>query len=93
MRNMKSLLFKILGIMFAFFAVLSVFTATAVLAAEPYPSKPVRIIIPDTPGSGTDITIRLIVPDLSQRLGKQVIVENPAGGGGIIAAEMVAKAA
>jgi tripartite-type tricarboxylate transporter receptor subunit TctC len=90
--RIKSSLFKTLGIMFAFSAVFAVLTATAVLAAKPYPSKPVRIILPDSAGSGTDVIVRLVTSDLSQRLGNQVIVENRGGGGGIAAAEMVAKA-
>ena len=91
MSNKKSLVFMILGILLSLSVVVTL--STPVLAAEPYPIKPVRIIIPDTPGSGTDVVIRLVAPDLAQRLGKQVIVENRPGGGGIIAAEAVAKAA
>jgi tripartite-type tricarboxylate transporter receptor subunit TctC len=90
MRNIKSLLFKSFGIMFAFAIVLTFYTA--VLAADAYPSKPMRLIVPTAPGGGQDNVARLIGPKLSERLGQQVFLDNRAGGGGIIATEMVAKA-
>jgi tripartite-type tricarboxylate transporter receptor subunit TctC len=91
-RNIKSLLLKIQGIMLVLSAVLAVFTATTVLAADSYPGKPVRIIVPDTAGGGQDTVARLIASDLSERLGKQVIVDNRPGAGGIIGTEIAAKA-
>ena len=90
MKNIKSLLLKTLGIMLVLSAVLAV--STAVLAADSYPSKPVRLIVPIAPGGGQDIVARLIATKLSERLGKQVIVDNRGGAGGIIGTEMVAKA-
>jgi len=64
----------------------------AIAASDPYPSKPVRLIIAFAPGGSTDIVGRLIAAKLSERLGKQVIPENRSGGGGTIGAEMVMKA-
>lgn len=61
-------------------------------AAQDYPTKPVRIIIPFPPGGFNDIVGRLIAAQLSERMGKQFIVENRPGAGGIIAGEMVANA-
>lgn len=61
-------------------------------AAEQYPAKPVRFIIAFAPGGSTDIIGRLIAAKLSERLGRQVVPENRAGGGGTLGAEMVAKA-
>ncbi len=90
MRDATLLRFKPLGMTLVFFAALAV--STVVLAAAPYPSKPVRIIVPDTAGGGQDTVARMIAPDLSERLGKQVIVENRSGAGGIIGTETAAKA-
>jgi tripartite-type tricarboxylate transporter receptor subunit TctC len=65
---------------------------TGSIAAQDYPTRPVRILIPFPPGGFNDIVGRLIAAQLSERLGKQFIVENRAGAGGIIAGEMVANA-
>jgi tripartite-type tricarboxylate transporter receptor subunit TctC len=61
-------------------------------AGSDYPTRPVRLIVPLPPGGGADIVARLICSQLSQRLGQQVLVENKGGGGGVIAAELVAHA-
>jgi tripartite-type tricarboxylate transporter receptor subunit TctC len=90
MKNIQSQLLKTLGIMLVLSAVLAVFTT--VLAAASYPSKPVRLIVPDVAGGGQDIVARLIAVDLSERLGKQVVVEYRSGAGGIIGTEVAAKA-
>jgi len=52
-------------------------------AAQTYPTRPVRVIVPYAPGAATDVTARLIVQKLSERLGKQFYVENIGGGGNI----------
>ncbi len=61
-------------------------------AAQDYPVKPIRIVTTQ-PGSGFDLTTRLIAEALSAALGQQVIVDNRGGAGGLIAREIVAKAA
>ena len=74
----------------AFFAVPAVFTA--VLAADAYPTRPVRFILPAAVGGSTDIVGRIMALQLSERLGTQVVADNRAGAGGVIAMEMAAKA-
>jgi tripartite-type tricarboxylate transporter receptor subunit TctC len=66
--------------------------AAATAHAQTWPSKPLRVIIPFTPGSGTDIVARAISDKLSANLGQPVIVENRPGAGGTIGAGVVAKA-
>ncbi len=62
-------------------------------SGQAYPAKPVRLIVPFTPGGGTDIATRIIAPKLSERLGQQTIVENRTGAAGAIGAEATVKAA
>ena len=61
-------------------------------AAQDYPTKPVRIIVPFPPGAINDTVGRALATHLTERLGKQFIVENRAGAGGIVAGELVANA-
>jgi tripartite-type tricarboxylate transporter receptor subunit TctC len=68
--------------------------AGSVAAAEPaYPVKPIRFIVANAPGGTSDILARLIGPKLSDTWKQQVVVENRAGGSGLIGIETVAKAA
>ena len=62
-------------------------------AAQVYPAKTVRIIAASSPGSAVDIVSRIIGHKLSERIGQQVIVDNRAGAGGNLGAELAAKAA
>jgi tripartite-type tricarboxylate transporter receptor subunit TctC len=75
----------------------AIFAALALAASfaqsQQYPTKPVRIIAPFAPGGGTDFIARLIAQKLTERLGKQVIVENKPGAGGNLGAEFAVKSA
>lgn len=63
----------------------------APLAAQDYPTKPVRMVIPFTPGGSTDILGRLVAQKLSEAFGRQVVVDNRPGAGGTIGVDLVAK--
>ena len=60
--------------------------------AQPWPSKPIRAVIPFTAGSTIDIVGRIVLEPLSQQLGQSIIVENRGGAGGTIGTAMVARA-
>jgi len=73
--------------------VLGVLAVTAQTApAQTYPARPLRLIVPFPPGGSTDIYSRVIAPKLGEFLGQQVVVDNRAGAGGAIGAELAAKA-
>jgi tripartite-type tricarboxylate transporter receptor subunit TctC len=83
MKKMCALLVQIAALILAL---------TNVAAAQDYPNKPVRIVVPFPPGGFNDIVARLIGAQLSERLGKQFLVDNRSGAGGAIAGEIVANA-
>ena len=66
--------------------------ATPALAQQPWPNRPVRIVVPFAPGGSTDVSTRLLAPRMQQNLGQPVIIENRAGAGGTIGSDAVAKA-
>jgi tripartite-type tricarboxylate transporter receptor subunit TctC len=61
--------------------------------AQDYPSKPIRLIVPFSPGGGNDTVARLVGDSLGKRLGQPVVVDNRAGAGGVVGAEAAAKSA
>ena len=76
---------------FAAFALLAVFSAGSL--SQTYPSRPIRLVVPLSPGGFADTPARMLAPRLSEQLGKQVFIENKPGAGGTIGAEFVAKSA
>ena len=89
MHNRRSALGRVLsGVALAALAALG----SASHAADNYPSKPIRIVVPYPAGGGTDIIARLMSTPLSQRLGQPVIVDNKPGASGMLGNGTVAKA-
>ena len=76
-----------------FFIHLLLLLAASTAMAQGFPQRPVRIIVPYPPGSGTDIVARILGQKLSEGWGQQVIVDNRPGAGAIIGVDAVAKAA
>ncbi len=65
---------------------------SGVAAAQSFPSKPVRVIVPFGPGGVADITARVVAPKLSEGLGQQLVIENKPSAGGVVAGQEVARA-
>jgi tripartite-type tricarboxylate transporter receptor subunit TctC len=75
------------------FAALATALVTAFVAAQPFPAKPIKLIVPFPAGGSVDVTSRALAQKLSESLGQQVIVENRPGAGGNIGMDAVAKSA
>ncbi len=72
---------------------LALIAAAAVAQGTAYPAKPVRIVVPSSPGGGTDILARVLAQKLSESQGQQFVVENRPGAGQVIGIEAVARSA
>jgi tripartite-type tricarboxylate transporter receptor subunit TctC len=65
---------------------------TPAIAADTYPDKPVRVIVPVPAGGTPDVVARMVLPGLGSLLGQQMVIDNRGGAGGLIGAELAAKA-
>jgi len=71
---------------------LAAIASIADVAAQPYPSRPVKLIVPYAPGGAGDVIARIVSVQLAKDLGVSVVVENKPGAGGMIGAQAVASA-
>jgi tripartite-type tricarboxylate transporter receptor subunit TctC len=67
--------------------------AAASVQAQGYPSRPIRMVVPTSPGGVTDTAARAVAPQLAEALGQPIVVDNRAGAGGMLGTDTVAKAA
>lgn len=82
---------KITSLVLAIASLLAAPLAAAQSAAQSFPNKPIRFVVPFPPGGGNDILARALAPKMSEILGQQVVIDNRAGAGGNIGADFVAK--
>src|SRR4051812_47387192 len=90
---MTNVSLRLAGLIGTFCCALSTSAASAQNTRDQYPDRPVRWIVPFAPSGPTDIMSRAVAEKLTQRLGQQFVVDNRAGAGGNIGAEVVAKSA
>src|SRR5215207_7391206 len=74
---------------FILLALVGIFPA----AAQPYPSKPVRVVVASSPGGASDLVTRIVATSLGERLGQSFVVENRVTSGGIVGTQQVAESA
>jgi tripartite-type tricarboxylate transporter receptor subunit TctC len=77
----------------AFAGIFMSINGVVALAAEAYPSRPIRIVLASAAGSGSDVVSRVLTSRLSENIGQAVVVDNRPGAAGLIGADIVAKAA
>src|SRR5512140_1640393 len=82
---------RALRALLAIAALVPLLLGTAPVSAQDYPNRPVKVVVPFSPGGAVDGPMRIIAQELSKRLGQQVIVENKPGAGATIGSESVAK--
>ncbi len=80
------------GVALAGALVCAVFTSASAAAAETYPARPIRFIVPFPPGGGNDIVGRIVAVKLGEGLRQQVVIDNRGGAGGTIGTDITAKA-
>ena len=84
MRNTRVLLLAATGFLFAL--------TTLAAAQSDYPNRPIRLIIPFPAGGSNDIVGRAIATQMGERLGKQIVVDNRTGAGGVVGTELASHA-
>ena len=72
--------------------VLALALVAGVAAAQDYPSKPIRMIVPYPPGGGTDVVARIVNEKLATELGQPIVIDNKGGAGGSVGTELASKA-
>ena len=77
----------------AFIAGIALATASSAGIAQPFPNRPVRILVPFPAGAGVDIVARMLGQPLTELWGQAAVIDNRPGAGGTIACELAAKAA
>src|SRR6478735_8782821 len=80
---------RLIGMLFSMTTALAGIAAAQ--AADAYPNRPVRLVIPFVPGGSNDIVGRVIAAQLSERMGKPVVVDNRGGAGGTIGTDTVVR--
>ena len=80
------------GMSFRWVVVLLAMLASTLAQAQEFPTKPIRLVVPFPAGGGTDVVARVVAPKMSEILGQPIVVDNRAGAGGNVGAELVANA-
>jgi tripartite-type tricarboxylate transporter receptor subunit TctC len=88
---METVMNKIISFVLAIASLIATPLVGAQSAAQSFPNKPIRFVVPFPPGGGNDILARALAPKMSELLGQQVVIDNRAGAGGNIGADFVAK--
>ena len=74
------------------FGAINALAAASVVAADPFPNRPIRMIVANAPGSASDIYGRIVFTRMSERLGQQIVIDNRPGAGGTLGVETSARA-
>ncbi len=82
---------KLVSVALCSFAAVTVANPAATFAAEAYPERPIRVIVPFPPGGSNDVLSRYMGIKLSERMGQQFVIDNRGGGSGIIGAQLAAE--
>ena len=78
---------------FRFLAALAIGAAAFALQAQDFPNRPIKLVVPQAPGSGADVVSRMLADSMTKQLGQPVVVDNRPGANGLIASQLVAKEA
>ena len=77
---------------FLFWAAVAAMFASAPAMAQPYPSRPITLIVPYAAGGSVDVVARVVADKLGEKLGQNIVIENVAGAGGITGTQRAARA-